>query len=91
MLGQEGRTISGVINASEGLCTWADGGSNDNAGPVEISAGEVTDTSITFSAGICHFQGRFVSEGRIEGDEVCSVLDLAGQTFELIGPFSLSR
>ena len=89
-LSQTGRTLTGVINATAGECVWDGGGVNDNSGPVDLSSGQVGDSLIVFSAGICDFEGTLVTANRIEGTEVCNVTAI-GQTFPMTGPFSLSR
>lgn len=87
---QTGSSFTGVIDATEGVCNWEDGGSNDNSGAVSLSAGMVTDSLVTFTAGICEFQSTSITSDRIEGDEVCAVMAL-GRTFDLVGSFTLIR
>ncbi|MGI9626339.1 MAG: hypothetical protein ACR2QM_05850, partial [Longimicrobiales bacterium] len=87
---QTGSSLTGVIDATEGVCNWSDGGSDDNSGPVSLSSGMVTDSLVTFTAGICQFQSTSIAPDRIEGTEVCPVMAL-GRTFDLVGSFTLSR
>ena len=87
---QSGRTLSGVINATEGTCEWADGGSDDNSGPVDISTGSVSPTTVSFTAGICEFTSTSVTDERIEGQEFCTV-NTGTQNFVLSGGFTLVR
>lgn len=87
---QSGRTLGGVIDATEGTCVWADGGSDDNSGPVDISGGDVTTTGVTFTAGVCEFTSTSVTDERIEGQEFCT-LSAGSQTFVLSGDFLLVR
>ena len=87
---QSGRTLGGVIDATEGTCEWADGGSDDNSGPVDISGGNVSPTAVSFTAGICEFTSTSVTDERIEGQEVCT-LSTGTQTFLLTGDFQLIR
>ncbi|MDH3223201.1 MAG: hypothetical protein OEO23_05755 [Gemmatimonadota bacterium] len=87
---QSGRTLGGVIDATEGICVWADGGSDDNSGPVDISGGNVSRTTVSFTAGVCEFTSTTVTDVRIDGDEFCT-LNTGTQTFVLRGVFSLQR
>lgn len=87
---QTGGSLTGVIDATEGVCNWSDGGSDDNSGPVSLSTGTVTDLVVTFTAGICQFQSTSITPNRIVGNEVCPVAAL-GQPFDLVGTFTLSR
>ena len=87
---QSGRTLGGLIDATEGVCEWADGGSDDNSGPVDISGGQVTPTTVSVTAGICEFTSTSVTDERIEGQEFCT-LNTGAQTFVLSGDFLLVR
>ena len=89
-LTQSGRSLGGVIDATEGVCTWADGGMDDNSGPVQISTGTVQANTVSFSAGICDFESTSVTDTRIEGSEFCT-LNTGSQTFTLVGTFTLTR
>lgn len=87
---QSGRMLGGVIDATEGTCEWADGGFDDNSGPVDISQGSVSTTALSFSAGVCEFTSTSVTDQRIEGQEFCT-LAAGTQTFVLSGGFLLER
>ena len=86
---QAGESLTGVVDATEGVCNWTDGGSDDNSGQVPISSGTVTDSTMSFMAGICEFTATSLDENRIEGTEVCRVQAVVLDS--LTGTFTLTR
>ncbi len=89
---QSGSQFSGTINATSGVCSFADGRITDNTGTNTISGGQITGTSVSFQIPFCQLDGTISGSppNRLSGSETCS-LDVAGTTLTFTGTWQASR
>ena len=91
-LTQTGSNFTGIINATQGICTDSFGNTTDNTGVEQVSGGQVNGTSVSFQVPFCQASGTISGDppNQMSGTESCT-LAIEGRSFQFTGTWQASR